>query len=271
MKKDEFLSLLEKRLHILNEKERQDILDEYRTHIEMKMQEGKDEEEAIQDFGDFNELVVEILDAYKINVEEMKQTSEQEDRSLNFVLENCKRIVCSLFSMDLGKILSFLFEIFVVLVLLLLLRIPFNLISILGSGLLNGVLGYDIGKLLIKPWEVLVNVIYILVFVSTLMKALKKRIEKYQGESIKELKFSNFNLHVLNEGNWKELLSVKRSFFLCMIILLSFAFYSLSFIVNWSAIYNTSILLFLMIFSGTSLIFMLFIYISYKCLWKRKV
>ena len=32
------------------------------------------------------------------------------------------------------------------------------------------------------------------------MKALKKRIEKYQGESIKELKFSNFNLHVLNEG-----------------------------------------------------------------------
>ena len=46
MKKDEFLSLLEKRLHILNEKERQDILDEYRTHIEMKMQEGKDEEEA---------------------------------------------------------------------------------------------------------------------------------------------------------------------------------------------------------------------------------
>ena len=173
--------------------------------------------------------------------------------------------------MDLGKILSFLFEIFVVLVLLLLLRIPFNLISMLGSGLLNGVLGYDIGKLLIKPWEVLVNVIYILVFVSTLMKALKKRIEKYQGESIKELKFSNFNLHVLNEGNWKELLSVKRSFFLCMIILLSFAFYSLSFIVNWSAIYNTSILLFLMIFSGTSLIFMLFIYISYKCLWKRKV
>ena len=271
MKKDEFLSLLEKRLHILNEKERQDILDEYRTHIEMKMQEGKDEEEAIQDFGDFNELVDEILDAYKINVEEMKQTSEQEDRSLNFVLENCKRIVCSLFSMDLGKILSFLFEIFVVLVLLLLLRIPFNLISILGSGLLNGVLGYDIGKLLIKPWEVLVNVIYILVFVSTLMKALKKRIEKYQGESIKELKFSNFNLHVLNEGNWKELLSVKRSFFRCMIILLSVAFYSLSFIVNWSAIYNTSILLFLMIFSGTSLIFMLFIYISYKCLWKRKV
>ena len=115
MKKDEFLSLLEKRLHILNEKERQDILDEYRTHIEMKMQEGKDEEDAIQDFGDFNELVDEILDAYKINVEEMKQTSEQEDRSLNFVLENCKRIVCSLFSMDLGKILSFLFEIFVVL------------------------------------------------------------------------------------------------------------------------------------------------------------
>ena len=109
--------------------------------------------------------------------------------------------------------------------------------------MLNGVLGYDIGKLSIKPWEVLVNVIYILVFVSTLMKALKKRIEKYRGESIKELKFSNFNLHVLMKGIGRTFIG-KRSFFLCMIILLSFAFYSLSFIVNWSAVSNTSILLF---------------------------
>lgn len=69
MKKDEFLNLLDKKLQVINERERRDIIDEYRTHIEMKMKEGKTEEEAIEDFGDIDELVDDILDAYKINTD----------------------------------------------------------------------------------------------------------------------------------------------------------------------------------------------------------
>ena len=44
MKKDEFLNLLDKKLQVINERERRDIIDEYRTHIEMKVQEGKTED-----------------------------------------------------------------------------------------------------------------------------------------------------------------------------------------------------------------------------------
>ena len=51
MTKDEFLRLLDRKLDVINERERRDIIDEYRTHIEMKMKEGKTEEEAIEDFG----------------------------------------------------------------------------------------------------------------------------------------------------------------------------------------------------------------------------
>ena len=39
MSKEEFLRVLERKLDVINEKERKDIIDEYRTHIEMKMQE----------------------------------------------------------------------------------------------------------------------------------------------------------------------------------------------------------------------------------------
>ena len=45
MTKDEFLRLLDRKLDVINERERRDIIDEYRTHIEMKMKEGKTEEE----------------------------------------------------------------------------------------------------------------------------------------------------------------------------------------------------------------------------------
>lgn len=67
MKREEFLKILEERLQVLNEQEREDIVSEYRQHIEMRMESGLTEEDAIRDFGDLNELVGEILDAYSVN------------------------------------------------------------------------------------------------------------------------------------------------------------------------------------------------------------
>ena len=73
MNKTEFLQCLEHRLKILNEKEREDILSEYEQHIQMRMQGGLTEEEAIKDFGDLEELLTEILDAYNVNPEYGRQ------------------------------------------------------------------------------------------------------------------------------------------------------------------------------------------------------
>lgn len=67
MTKTEFLEYLEKRLHVLKEKERDDILSEYAQHIELKIQSGLSEEDAIHDFGNLDELAAEILDAYNVN------------------------------------------------------------------------------------------------------------------------------------------------------------------------------------------------------------
>lgn len=69
MNKETFLQELRTHLQILEEREQQDILDEYAQHIDMKMQKGLSEEEAIRDFGSVRELAAEILEAYHVNPE----------------------------------------------------------------------------------------------------------------------------------------------------------------------------------------------------------
>lgn len=67
MDKTGFLKELEQHLAVLNESEQKDILDEYAQHIDMKMERGMSEAEAIGDFGDIEELAAEILEAYHVN------------------------------------------------------------------------------------------------------------------------------------------------------------------------------------------------------------
>ena len=68
MKKEDFLRELDSRLHILNETERKDILDEYAQHIDLKIANGLSEEDAAGDFGNIKELASEILSAYNVNL-----------------------------------------------------------------------------------------------------------------------------------------------------------------------------------------------------------
>lgn len=67
MNKIDFLRKLEKKLMILNDEERKDIINEYTDIIDNKVSDGKIEEEAIKEFGSVDTLAKEILEAYKIN------------------------------------------------------------------------------------------------------------------------------------------------------------------------------------------------------------
>ncbi len=69
MSKEAFLAELAGHLKVLEQQEQQDILDEYAQHIDMKIQNGMSEEEAIGDFGPVKELAAEILEAYHVNPE----------------------------------------------------------------------------------------------------------------------------------------------------------------------------------------------------------
>lgn len=76
MNKEQFLGKLKECLSILEDQEQEDILAEYAQHIDMKMQKGLSEEEAIKDFGAVEELAAEILEAYHVKPE-FKQRDEK--------------------------------------------------------------------------------------------------------------------------------------------------------------------------------------------------
>ena len=67
MRKEDFLKQLQERIRILQPSEQQDILDEYAQHIQMRMEGGLSEEEAIRDFGSLDDLTAQILEAYHIS------------------------------------------------------------------------------------------------------------------------------------------------------------------------------------------------------------
>lgn len=75
MNKEKFLSELREYLSILENQEQEDILEEYAQHIDMKMQKGLSEEEAIRDFGSVGELAAEILEAYHVNPDFRKRNT----------------------------------------------------------------------------------------------------------------------------------------------------------------------------------------------------
>ena len=56
MSKEAFLGELQKHLEILEDDEQRDILEEYAQHIDIKIQNGQSEEDAIRDFGPVKEL-----------------------------------------------------------------------------------------------------------------------------------------------------------------------------------------------------------------------
>lgn len=69
MDKKTFIKELERALSVLQEDEMRDIISEYEQHIDMKVQRGLTEEEAIADFGSLPELTAEILKAYHVRAD----------------------------------------------------------------------------------------------------------------------------------------------------------------------------------------------------------
>lgn len=64
--KEWFLKELQSRIALLEDAEQQDILAEYAQHIDLRVDGGLTEEDAIRDFGDLDQLAAEILEAYHI-------------------------------------------------------------------------------------------------------------------------------------------------------------------------------------------------------------
>lgn len=95
MNKESFLKELSERLQVLNEQERQDLLEEYEQHIDLKIENGLSEEEAVRDFGTPEQLCEELLDVYHINSEYASSAAAQvqeEEKPISKTASALKRV-----------------------------------------------------------------------------------------------------------------------------------------------------------------------------------
>lgn len=171
MNKEEFLQALEKELSILNDKEREDIIDEYKDTIEEKVKHGQSEEDAVRDFGKIDELVSEILDAYKINPEYNQKDSSfdkiaQKGESLikkgagklaDMTRDFVNNIKDNDTEMNLNLAFEIIIKIFFTLIILAILTVPFRIFKDLG---------FSFADTFFSPLSGLFKIIILLLFIA---------------------------------------------------------------------------------------------------------
>ncbi|MGI5824072.1 MAG: HAAS signaling domain-containing protein [Bacillota bacterium] len=131
MTKQEFFDYLNKRLEILDKKEREDILAEFDQHINNKIENGCTEAEAIADFGDPEEFVEEILEAYKVNPE-YNQPENNGKNTIGRFLKNfgnaVNAIADSFFQKSKRELLAIIMKLIVLCLVLWLIRVPLDML-----------------------------------------------------------------------------------------------------------------------------------------------
>ncbi len=203
MNKKAFINELGRRLYVLDASERKDILNEYSDTIDEKVKHGKTEEEAIADFGNIDELVKEILSAYKINPHfdqheesDFKKTTKELGNSFErFIKEGARKL--SDFTRDVvdevknhneNITIELVFEILlkglVMLILFAVLSFPFALFRELGLHIFDFLI-FPLNHLLSVVWYIVVAILYFLACVLVAI-AMFKDYFKNSGQSSKK-------------------------------------------------------------------------------------
>lgn len=193
MNKNRFLKDLEKKLAVLSEDERKDTINEYSDIIDEKVKHGKTEEDAVKEFGDINELSKEILKAYKIDPnyrsnDFSEKTNDFIKTSEDLIKKGAKKlsdvteeVVDSFKKNDHELNVNDVFEIIIKIVLVLLclavLKVPFYLLSGIGSGIFSSSV-FPLGGFTSIAWKILIEVIYFAVCVLLIMAVVNNYTKK---------------------------------------------------------------------------------------------
>lgn len=186
MTKQAFLDKLRSRLSILDDNEVEDILSEYAAHIDQKVASGKTEAEAIADFGDFNELVAAILSAYKIK----DRSSSSGDSGSQFktwlhnaideITDFVKPLINRVGTLQGDQIGYFIAYLFLTLITIWLVQLPFWIIEVLGNLILRIIpfVGGALGTILsvfIKLAQVVVSIIILIYGIQRAIEAATQK------------------------------------------------------------------------------------------------
>lgn len=184
MKKEEFLKTLRKKLDILDASEVDDIIEEYDGYITEKMENGATEIDAVASFGDIDELVSDLLKAYKINIK--KQNDPIGDFSKK-VINTINQIVDELNEKSSKEIIEFILEICVILFLIGICRIPVSMLIGLGKEVFY-ILSSPLNRIFYMIWKFVLEFAYIILSILVFARIFDKRYLKKKKEELVEEK-----------------------------------------------------------------------------------
>lgn len=215
MTKKTFIKNLRKKLSILEENEINDIVNEYETIIDDKISSGKTLEEAIEEFGNIDELTNEILKAYKINpkyneedvVGDFNTFIKKSANKLSNFTKNIIDDVKENNNITIETIFEIILKSIALLFILVLLRIPFEIISSLGESILDVIL-FPIDRVLIFIWNFFVWILYLLVAILIGISLFKENVKTIK----KPTEAKNKNIKKNEKNEQKELSNFGRIF-----------------------------------------------------------
>lgn len=199
MNKEKFLKDLEKKLSILNKKEKEDIINEYKNTIEEKIKHGQKEEEAVKDFGDIEKLADEILSAYKIDPNYNKETDFKKfvndgehliKESADKLANATKRLADNFRNnqdINLSLVFEILIKVFFTIIIIGLIRIPFYLFTNIGDAIFE-TLFTPLDSVIKTIWFIFLSIIYIVLVILLISAMFKEYFKNNKEPNIKEPK-----------------------------------------------------------------------------------
>lgn len=196
MNKRQFINELEKRLKVLSDTERNDIINEYSDIIYEKTRNGISEEQAVKEFGNIDSLVKEILESYKINPnydERFGKKAKNVARDCEGFIKNgakkladtTQNVVDGLKNsgntLTLETIFEIIIKIFIFLIILGILRLPFYIIRELGESVLSGIF-LPLDNIFSVIWRIIIWLLYIFCCALVGIVFFKKYFNNYKTE-----------------------------------------------------------------------------------------
>ena len=179
MNKEEFLKKLRKKLDVLEDKEIEDIISEYEGYIEEKVSRGLTEEEAVKELGDINEIVNDLLAAYKVKQKETNYIK----KFINKISQGLDYILNELSNKSGKDILKFVIEIGLIVLIICIFKIPFLIVKDLGWHIFSS-LSSPISDVFYGIWSFIIELSYFILAIILFIKIIEKRYFKNFSEKI---------------------------------------------------------------------------------------
>ena len=173
MTKFEFIHRLNSKLYLLKESERLDIINEYTGHIDMKINEGKTEAQAIEDFGNIDDLANEILAAY--HIDSTKLQNKTLDIYVKEAIDYMIKVAESILSLSTAQLAGVFVEFVVLLVIIYFMRYPTDLCSSIFAELFSW-LPYTIYHIASNLCRFVTYMVYILLGFMFIGRFIRERI-----------------------------------------------------------------------------------------------